>query len=112
MLARRGRWLAKLPHKIISVAGKAGDTNTSAPSLPYKNLQFLSPLFFVASELMDLVNHQGFLAALRLRMDTARMNRTTTAMEHDKTACSAVQDAATCPGGTTVCMAGSRSIPW
>uniref|UniRef100_A0A8B9NDW5 Uncharacterized protein n=1 Tax=Accipiter nisus TaxID=211598 RepID=A0A8B9NDW5_9AVES len=45
--------------------------------------------FFVASELMDLVNHQGFLAAQPLHMDTARMNLTTTATEHDKTARSA-----------------------
>lgn len=35
---------------------------------------------------MDLVRHQGFLAAQRLRMDTARTNRTTTATGHDKTA--------------------------
>lgn len=114
MLARRGRQLAKLPHKIISMAGKVGDTSTSAPPLPYKNLQFLSPLFFVAWELMDLVNHQGFLAAQRLPMATARMNLTTTATEHDKTAPSAAQDAATCPGGISVAaaMAGSKSIPW
>lgn len=39
---------------------------------------------------MDLVNQQGFLAAQPLRMDTARMNLTTTATEHDKTARSAV----------------------
>lgn len=46
--------------------------------------------FFVALELMDLVNQQGFLAAQPLHMDTARMNLTITATEHDKTARSAV----------------------
>lgn len=59
---------------------------------------------------MDLVNHQGFLAAQQLLMDTARMNLTTTATEHDETARSAVQGAATCPGGTSVCGACSISI--
>lgn len=63
---------------------------------------------------MDLVNHQVFLPAQRLRMDTARMNLTTTATEHDKTARSAVQDAATCPGGISVfvAVASSKSVPW
>lgn len=57
-----------------------------------------------ASELMGLVNHQEFLAAQRLPTDTARMNLTTTAMEHDKTVHSALQDAVICPGGVCVCV--------
>lgn len=85
VLAGRGRRLAKLPHKIISVAGRVGDTSAGAPPLPCKNLQFLSS-FFVAWELMDLVSPQGFLAAQRPRMDTAPMNLTTTATVHGKRA--------------------------
>lgn len=107
MLARRGRWLAKLPLKITSVAGRVRDTST-VPPLLNKNLSSL----FVAWELMDLVNHRGFLAAQRLRMDTALTSRTTTAMERDRTAGSVLQDALSCPGGTSVCTAGSRSFPW